>query len=42
MENRNVTVRPAAREELKQINEIRHYVNDVHVAGRPDTPFHAD
>lgn len=37
MENRNVTVRQAAREELKQINEIRHYVNDVHVAGRPDT-----
>lgn len=37
MENSTVTVRPAAFEELPRINEIRAYVNDVHVAGRPDT-----
>ena len=37
MENQNVLVRPADYEELARINEIRRYVNDVHVAGRPDT-----
>lgn len=37
MENREVAVRPAAYEELARINEIRRYVNDVHVTGRPDT-----
>ena len=37
MENERITVRPAASEELARVNEIRRYVNDVHVAGRPDT-----
>lgn len=37
MENSLVTVRPAAFEELARVNEIRRYVNEVHVAGRPDT-----
>ena len=37
MENPRVLVRPADCEELARINEIRRYVNDVHVAGRPDT-----
>ena len=37
MENQNVLVRPADYEELARINEIRRYVNDVHVAGRPHT-----
>ena len=37
MENNKVTIHPANREELEEINEIRRYVNDVHVAGRPDT-----
>ena len=37
MENQKVLVRPADYEELARINEIRRYVNDVHVAGRPDT-----
>lgn len=37
MEDCLITVRPAAFEELEQVNEIRRYVNDVHVAGRPDT-----
>lgn len=36
MENAAITVRPAAYEELARVNEIRRYVNDVHVAGRPD------
>ena len=37
MEKKEVLVRPATYEELAKINEIRRYVNDVHVAGRPDT-----
>lgn len=37
MEKKKVQVRPAIFEELARINEIRRYVNDVHVAGRPDT-----
>ena len=37
VENQKVLVRPADYEELARINEIRRYVNDVHVAGRPDT-----
>lgn len=32
----NIMVRPAAFQELERVNEIRRYVNDVHVAGRPD------
>ena len=32
-----ILVRPATFEELARINEIRRYVNDVHVTGRPDT-----
>ena len=31
LENQNVLVRPADYEELARINEIRRYVNDVHV-----------
>ena len=34
---KKVQVRPATFEELARINEIRRYVNDVHVTGRPDT-----
>ena len=37
MENQQVLVRLATFEELPRVNEIRRYVNDVHVAGRPDT-----
>lgn len=37
MEKNNVLVRPAVYEELARINEIRRFVNDVHVNGRPDT-----
>ena len=37
MEDCLITVRLAAFEELARVNEIRRYVNDVHVAGRPDT-----
>lgn len=37
MENQQVIVRLATFEELSRVNEIRRYVNDVHVAGRPDT-----
>lgn len=37
MEDCLITVRPAGFEELARVNEIRRYVNDVHVAGRPDT-----
>lgn len=40
MEKKNtaqeIVVRPAVLEELPRVNEIRRYVNDVHVAGRPD------
>lgn len=32
----NIEVRPASYEELNRINEIRRFVNDVHVGGRPD------
>ena len=31
-----ITVRPAKREELERVNELRKIVNDVHVNGRPD------
>ena len=31
----NITVRPAKREELERVNELRRMVNDLHVAGRP-------
>ena len=31
-----ITVRPARREELERVNELRRMVNEVHVAGRPD------
>lgn len=31
-----IIVRSARGEELPRVNEIRRYVNDVHVAGRPD------
>lgn len=37
MENQQILVRLATFEELPRVNEIRRYVNDVHVAGRPDT-----
>ena len=37
MGKNKVLVRPAVYEELARINEIRRYVNDVHVNGRPDT-----
>ena len=30
-----VIVRPAKREELERVNELRRMVNDLHVAGRP-------
>lgn len=30
-----IIVRPAKREELERVNELRRMVNDVHVAGRP-------
>ena len=30
-----ITVRPAKREELARVNELRRQVNDLHVAGRP-------
>ena len=30
-----ITVRPAKREELERVNELRRMVNDLHVAGRP-------
>ncbi len=30
-----ITVRPARREELARVNELRRQVNDLHVAGRP-------
>lgn len=33
---RNMIVRQAEASELPRINEIRRYVNDVHVKGRPD------
>ena len=36
MGKNEVLVRPATFEELAKINKIRSYVNDVHVAGRPD------
>ena len=32
----SITVRPARREELERVNELRRMVNDVHVNGRPD------
>ena len=32
----SVEVRPARREELARVNELRRMVNDLHVAGRPD------
>ena len=32
----SIEVRPAKREELEQVNELRGMVNDVHVQGRPD------
>ena len=32
-----ILVRPACFQELARVNEIRAFVNDVHVAGRPDT-----
>ena len=31
----NIEVRPARREELDRVNELRRMVNDLHVAGRP-------
>lgn len=31
-----LTVRPAVREELERVNELRRQVNDLHVTGRPD------
>lgn len=31
-----IRVRPARREELPRVNELRRQVNDVHVEGRPD------
>ena len=31
----DITVRPATREELARVNELRRQVNDLHVAGRP-------
>ena len=31
----NTEVRPARREELERVNELRQQVNDLHVAGRP-------
>ena len=31
-----ITVRPASRDELERVNELRRQVNDVHVSGRPD------
>lgn len=36
IELNGITVRPARREELEQINGIRRMVNDLHTAGRPD------
>lgn len=30
------TVRPARRDELERVNELRRMVNDLHVCGRPD------
>ena len=32
----SIVVRPARREELEAVNELRRMVNDVHVQGRPD------
>lgn len=32
----SITVRPALRDELERVNELRRMVNDVHVTGRPD------
>ena len=32
----SIEVRPARREELERVNELRRMVNDVHVQGRPD------
>ena len=31
-----IEVRPAKREELERVNELRRMVNDLHVQGRPD------
>lgn len=31
-----LTVRPARRDELDRVNELRRMVNDLHVGGRPD------
>ena len=31
-----IEVRPAKRDELERVNELRRMVNDVHVQGRPD------
>ncbi len=31
-----INVRPARREELERVNELRRTVNDLHVSGRPD------
>lgn len=31
-----ITIRPARREDLPRVNEVRRQVNDVHVEGRPD------
>lgn len=35
-QNTGILVRSALREELARVNEIRRFVNDVHVQGRPD------
>ena len=32
----SIEVRPARREELSRVNELRRMVNDLHVQGRPD------
>ena len=32
----SIEIRPARREELPRVNELRRMVNDVHVDGRPD------
>lgn len=32
----SIKVRPARREELERVNELRRMVNDLHVSGRPD------
>ena len=37
MEQGGILVRPARFQELARVNEMRAFVNDVHVAGRPDT-----